>query len=80
MPKYAPEQLFGGNDIASNAKVFMDVLCDTSTQAQKDVVIANAGFAIHMSKENISISDALSMAKESIESGSALNNFKKLLN
>jgi len=80
MPRYKASELFGGDDIATNAKVFMEVLMNESTQAQKDVVISNAGFAIHLFKENITINEALAMAKESIESGKAIQNFKKLLN
>jgi len=80
MNKYRPEALFGGDDISSNAKIFMNVLNDQSTAAQKDVIIANAGFGIKQYKNNISLMDALQYAKEAIESKEALNNFKKLLN
>jgi len=80
MRKYKPEDLFGGADIADNAKVFMDVLQDKATAAQKDVIIANAGFGIQLYKEDISIEDALQHAREAIESKAALNNFTKILN
>lgn len=80
MPTYAAADLFGGADVQSNAKVFMNVLLNESTQAQKDVVIVNAGFCIQLFKENLSLEEAMNLAKVSIESGKALSNFKKLLN
>ena len=80
MPTYKAEHLFGGADISSNAKVFMDVLLDEATPAQKDVVIANAAFSIQLYKNEIALPEAIHIAKESIESGKALNNFRKLLN
>jgi anthranilate phosphoribosyltransferase len=80
LPTYKPEHLFGGADISSNAKVFMDVLLDEATPAQKDVVIANAAFSIQLYKNEIALPEAVHIAKESIESGKALNNFRKLLN
>jgi len=80
LPNYKAEDLFGGEDIASNAKVFMDVLSNKSTKAQKDVVAANAGFGIQLYKENITVQEGIQQAIEAIESGAALNNFKKLLN
>jgi len=80
LPTYKASELFGGNDIKTNANVFMDVLLDNATPAQKDVVIANAGFSIQLYKEDIGLVEAIEMARESIESGNALRNFKKLLN
>jgi len=76
----APSELYGGDDVASNAQIFMDVLEDKSTIAQKNVIIANASYGIHLYNENTSLEDAVSIAKESIESGKALSNFKKMLN
>ena len=80
LPTYKASELFGGNDIKTNANVFMDVLLDNATPAQKDVVIANAGFSIQLYKEDTGLVEAIEMARESIESGNALRNFKKLLN
>jgi len=79
-PTYQANELFGGSDITANAKVFMNVLLDESTAAQKDVVIANAAFSIKLYKNEIAITEAIDMARESIESGMALRNFKKLIN
>ena len=57
----------------------MNVLKNKSTDSQKNVVIANSGLAISTAKQ-ISLSDGLFKAKESIESGNALNAFESLKN
>ncbi len=80
LPKYKASDLWGGDSIADSAKIFMNVLNNTSTTAQKDVVLANAGFGIQMYKGNINLQEAIDIARESIESGSALTNFKNLVN
>ena len=53
------------------------VLKNKSTDSQKNVVIANSGMAISTAQQ-ISLSDGLFKAKESIESGNALNTFETL--
>ena len=80
LPNYHDADLYGGDDVSANAKIFMDVLQNEASQAQKDVVTANAGYAISLYHENMSVVEGIEKAKESIESGTALQNFKKLLN
>jgi anthranilate phosphoribosyltransferase len=60
-------------------KIFMAVLQNKSTDAQKDVVIANAGLGLQACFPGRSLEDCLGMARESIESGSALKVFDKLM-
>ena len=69
--------IIGGNDVDSSAKIFMNVLNDNATESQKNVVCCNAAIAISTSKE-ISLIDAFSLAKESIDSTSALKSFETL--
>jgi len=69
--------IIGGNDVDSSAKIFMNVLNDNATESQKNVVCCNAAIAISTSKE-ISLIDAFSLAKESIDSRSALKSFETL--
>tara|TARA_B100001996_G_scaffold184064_1_gene140750 strand:+ start:3040 stop:4032 length:993 start_codon:yes stop_codon:yes gene_type:complete len=69
--------IIGGNDVDSSAKIFMNVLNDNATEHQKNVVCSNAAIAISTSKE-ISLIDAFSLAKESIDSKSALKAFETL--
>jgi anthranilate phosphoribosyltransferase len=72
-------ELFGGHTIAENATVFKNVLENTSTKAQKNVVISNAAFALLAANPNKTIADCIATAKESLESGKALQAFKNLL-
>jgi len=74
-----PHEIYGGDTIQDAAKIFMDVLKNNTTQAHKNVVIANAGFAIHCAKPQLTIADSFQMANESIESGNALNCFKTFI-
>ncbi len=70
-------QIAGGNTIENAAKIFLSVLENQSSEAQKQVVCANAALAIKTVK-NIDIKEAYQQARESIESGNALAVFKKL--
>ncbi len=74
-----PHEIDGGNTIEQAAKIFMDVLNDEASEARKNAVIANAGFAIHCAKPKLSIEESFNMARETIESGNALKCFKSLI-
>jgi len=74
-----PHEIVGGNSVAEAAKIFEDVLRDSSTPARKNVVAANAGFAIQCARPELSYEESFQMAIESIESGNALNSFKSLI-
>lgn len=72
-----PEELSGGKTVEDAAKIFIEVLENKSTRAQKEVVLANAGMAISLAKPDISLLDAIATARESLESGDAYACFKK---
>ena len=72
-------QLSGGDTLEDSAKIFMSVLENKSTVAQKNVVLANAGMALKAAKPAFSIEEAITTARESLESGRALDCFKKLI-
>lgn len=74
-----PSALFGGDTAAQAAAIFRSVLEQTSTEVQKNVVLANAGLAIHTIDPSISLLDCIAKAKESIESGNALNVLKQIV-
>ncbi len=62
------------------AKVFDAVLSNQATESQKNVVIANAAFAIQvMESGKKSIEDCLATARESLESGKAMATLKKFI-
>ncbi|MDP5077402.1 MAG: anthranilate phosphoribosyltransferase, partial [Nonlabens sp.] len=66
--------IHGGTTIEEAAHIFMNVLKNKATHAQKNVVLANAATAISIAKDS-TIIDAVAIAKESLESGKALKSF-----
>jgi anthranilate phosphoribosyltransferase len=80
LPNLKYEDLRGGDSIEQSAVIFMNVLEGKGTQAQNSAVIANAAMALYAGHQSEGIERALAKAKESLESGKALQAFKKLLN
>ena len=74
----AEDDIYGGETIEEARKIFLSILNGTGTPAQKNVVLANAGLALSTAK-NLSIEDSFAMAKESLESGKALQALEKLI-
>lgn len=74
-----PEHLAGGKTVEASAKIFMNILEGRGTKAQNDVVIANAGVALHCARPNLQMEDAMAQARESLESGKALNTLKTFI-
>lgn len=79
LKKATPEELFGGVVKEDAVKIFDSVLEGTSTESQKNVVIANSAFAINVIEQSKSIEECISIAKESLESGAALRTLKKFI-
>lgn len=78
--KYVKQQeIFGGETAADAMKIFDAVLDGTATEAQKNVVIANAACGLSVMDQNLSMTDSVAMARESLESGKALATFKKFV-
>jgi anthranilate phosphoribosyltransferase len=75
----APAQLSGGVTLADSAKIFLNVLNDEATAAQKQAVLANAALALYAANPSLSLTDAVATAQESLESKRALACFKKLI-
>lgn len=73
------EEIFGGKDAEDAKKIFDNVLENKATESQKNVVLANAAFAIELVAPEKSIEECLATARESIDSGKALTTFKKFL-
>ena len=74
-----PESIFGGPTVEGAAKIFVDVLQNSCTPEQKNVVLANASFAIQCFEPTKSIEECVSIARESIDSGKAYQSLKKLI-
>ncbi len=77
--KALQSELFGGDTVEDAAKIFDAVLADRATKAQHDCVVANAAFAIRTLEPEISLTDAIAQASESISSGRALASFEKFV-
>ena len=71
------EDLYGGATLEEAKAIFDAVLENRSTLAQKNVVLINSAFAIHVIEQEKSFQECLSIARESLESGKALNALKK---
>lgn len=74
-----PKDIYGGETAAEAMKIFDAVLENTATEAQKNVVIANAACGIAVIDRNMSMAESVAVARESIESGKALATFKKFV-
>ena len=74
-----PEDIFGGRTAGDAKEIFDSVLEGTSLEAQKNVVIANAACGIGIMNPNLSMSDTVAMARESLESRRALHVFRKFV-
>lgn len=74
-----PEELFGGNSKESAARIFDDVLHRRATPAQQQCVMVNAAFAIQVLEPEKEIDECISLARESLESGRALQMFQKFI-
>ncbi|HNQ36788.1 MAG TPA: anthranilate phosphoribosyltransferase [Prolixibacteraceae bacterium] len=75
----APEALAGGKTVAAAASVFMELLSNRATPAQKNVVLANAAAGIRCFRPETSWEACVAAARESLESGKALARFKHLI-
>jgi anthranilate phosphoribosyltransferase len=73
------EQIKGGQNVEESAKIFMNVLENKATDAQKSAVIANAAMALYAANRKEGLTSAVTKAREALESGKALKAFKTLI-
>ena len=71
------QQLQGG-DAFFNADIIRSIMQGKATKAQRDIVLLNATFGIHVSGKSDSLEQAKEMAVESIDSGSAMKALKHM--
>jgi len=73
-----PEEVVGGATEEEAAAIFDAVLENRALPAQKNIVLANAAFGIQvLERGQKSIEECISIARESIDSGRALDTFRK---
>lgn len=73
------EDITAGDSIESAIRIFDSVLEGTCTEAQRNVVIANAACGISVMDCNLSIAESVQIARESLDSGRALAAFRKFV-
>ena len=71
-------EIFGGSSVKEATKIFKSIIKGKGTEAQNNVVCANAGLAI-ATVNNISHQDGFQLAKESLESGRAKASLERLI-
>ena len=74
---YNENDLYGGDTVKEAATIFDNVLANKGTEAQKNVVIVNAAFAIRTMRAEKSIDECIDLARQSLEGGKAQATFKK---
>ncbi|GGX20742.1 anthranilate phosphoribosyltransferase [Aquimarina muelleri] len=77
VPILRQEEIAGGDTIQESATIFMNILSGKGTEAQNNVVCANAGMAI-ATVEDLSPKQGFEKAKESLISGKGLTALKKI--
>lgn len=70
--------IFGGNTVEDAANIFIKVIDGKGSEAQNNVIYANAGLAIATTKQ-ISHQDGFELAKASLLSGKAKSSLDKLI-
>jgi anthranilate phosphoribosyltransferase len=73
-------EIFGGDSVAAAAKIFKNILEGKGTEAQNNVVLTNAAFALKIVDENKSFQDTFAEAKDSLLGLKAKQSLEKLVN
>ena len=75
----AQSEIFGGNSVDDAAKIFKNIIEGKGTEAQNNVVLTNAAFALKIVDEKKSFSDAFAEAEDSLFSGKAKECLSKII-
>lgn len=73
------EELNGGSTKEEAARIFDNVLAGQGTAAQTQCVLVNAAFAIQVLEPQKSIEECIALARESLESGRAMETLEKFV-
>ncbi len=74
-----PEEILGGEDVPSSAKIFTDILSGNGSEAQNKVVIANAATALNTLSPEKSLGECIQIAKDSLYGKKALQVLEQLI-
>ncbi len=72
-------EIFGGNSVSDAAKIFKTIIEGNGTEAQNNVVLTNAAFALKIIDETKSFETAFSLAKDSLLGLKAKQTLEKLV-
>jgi len=72
-------EIFGGNSVADAAKIFKSIIEGNGTEAQNNVVLTNAAFALKIVDETKSFEAAFSEAKDALLGLKAKQTLEKLV-
>ncbi len=78
--KICPEKLYGGSTIKDAATIFINILEGEGEKEQKQVVLSNAALGIKVVHPEKELPDCVAEARESLESGKALQKLKAVIN
>src|SRR5215216_7205167 len=70
LSRHAPDGLLGG-DAHLNARILRDILAGEERGACRDIVLLNAGAAIHVSGKATTVEEGVRLARDSISDGAA---------
>lgn len=79
LPTLTYADIRGGESVEQSARIFMEVLEGKGTAAQNSAVTANAAMALYAANRQSGLAAAVVKAREALNSGKALNAFKKLI-
>ena len=75
----AQQELWGGETVADASKIFLNVLNNKATDAQRNAVVINSAFTIQTICPEKTIDECKSEAFQSLESGKAKKAFEKFI-
>lgn len=78
LPQVTADEIRGGDNVEEGKTVFLNILQGNGSEAQKSVIFANAGMAIHTMDTSLTLQEAVAKAKESLDSGAALTVLKNI--
>lgn len=75
-----PSDIFGGNSVPEAAEIFTSILDGNGTDAQNNVVLTNAAYALMTFDKTKTFKEAFAQAKDSLMGGKAKQSLKVLIN
>src|SRR5919107_847848 len=78
LSRHAPDGLLGG-DAHLNARILHDILTGEERGASRDIVLLNAGAAIHVSGKAMTIAEGVHLATDSIGEGAAARSLEDFI-